>query len=133
MGKLGREISELLTAKLPFSLMVCGKKKKMFFDFKLPSGAQFESWEYAKKFLEAKNAIEPIPREKEPETLGEGRIRYYAAAGFRDKDGELVWSSPDDIEETLILQLQIFIMPNVLGIGVKDDDEDVSEEDSLKK
>ena len=130
MGKLGKRITELATAKIPFTLLVGGEKVKMFFDFNLPTGALFESWAYAKKYLEAKQAEGPVEKENEQEILGHGRIRWYAAAGFRDADGEFVWDNPDEIPDTSLMPLQMFIMPHVLGIKLTDDDD---EEDNLKK
>ncbi|MCK9568515.1 hypothetical protein M0R72_06210 [Candidatus Pacearchaeota archaeon] len=137
MGKLGRRINELATAKVPFTLLVGGERVKMFFDFKLPTGALFESWAYAKKYLlarkeEAAAEGRELPVEDEQEILGQGRIRWYAAAGFRDADGELVWDNPEEIPDTSIMPLQMFIMPNVLGIRLTDD-KDENEEDNLKK
>lgn len=130
MGKLGKEIAELATAKIPFTLMVGGKKRKMFFDFNLPTGALIESWEYARVYLEAKQAEGPVSKEAEMELLGQARIRWYAAAGFKDADGEFVWDNPGEIPDQCIMPIQMFIMPNVLGIGITGEDD---EQDNLKK
>lgn len=130
MGKLGAAIAVAATAKIPFTLTVGKQRFDMLYDFNLPSGILFESFAYAQRYLEAKKteaevAGKPIPVEAEGEILGAARIRYYAASGFRDADGECVWDDPEVIPESVIMPIQIFIMENVLGTRSEVTDDDV--------
>ena len=119
MSRLGNRINKMGIGKKEKLVLKVGEQvETIWFDFSLPEAVVQEAHAYAEKFADGKAKGGAMDKAERDRHYTIGIVKFYAAAGFRDKDDELVWESPDGLEASGIIysQIQTFIMQNVMGI-----------------
>ena len=107
MGKLGNRLNKISTKKIPFTLKLGGDIFKMYFDMGLPDSLMIEARAYA------------VERAKSGDdtAVTDEMVRYIAAVGLRDEEGNPVWDKPEDVKPggAIFSQIKIFINSVVIG------------------
>ena len=110
MGKIGEKINDLSGKEIGLTLFAGDESFEIVFN---PIAER-------KLMLNAANYADEKSDKDDNYSYAENMIKYLASACFRDKNGNMVWDSPEDIKvnDVVFSQIQTFMMKHVLGTMV---------------
>jgi len=107
MGKIGDRINELSGKEIPLTIFAGGEEFNLVFNPVPEEKLILNATDHAKKKAEGDDDA----------AFSNEMIKYLAAAGMRDEEGNLAWDSPDEIKvnDLVFYQLQNFMLKHVMG------------------